>query len=226
MKYYVVTLTVLLCLAGCAGSGFGVGNLAKSDMSYVADAAMRENERLLRELAIKLYRRNPREVKKGIEPDPGVKVGQLFAYPGRRLQFAELQGREEIDAMLMGLDPDFSGDRVFAIMAGLTGMVRRSYGYQSEYFLFDRLDAQALYNSARNIEILMWRLHTRSNTGGEPLLLTNSQSGEVHNLSFERLFGKLIGLQDLMAHMAEDRSNRTITRVVQSAASVVFLPVP
>lgn len=195
-------------------------------MSFVADAAMVDIEELLRELTIKLYKRNPGQIKNGVEPDPNIKLGQLFAYPGRRLQFAELQGKEEIEAMLLALDPNFKGDRVFVVMAGLIGMLRRSYGYQDEYFILDSLDGQTLYNSARNIEILMWRLKTYKGSDGKPLILANSLSDEAKNLSFERLFGKLIGIQDLMAHMAEDKSNRRITSVVQSAATAVFLPIP
>ncbi|MGB1579884.1 MAG: hypothetical protein ACPHER_00075 [Nevskiales bacterium] len=223
---FVLSLTLGLALAACAGGNYHVRNLAKSDMSYVADTSMQEVEFWLRELAIKLYKRNPREVKKGIEQDPSIKVGQIFAYPGRRLIFAELNQAEELDAMLLGLDPDYKGDRVFAVMVGLTGMLRRSYGYQQEYFLFDSLDAQGLYNSARNIEVLVWRLKKRRTDDGKRLLLTNSRPDEPINLSYERLFGRLIGIQDLMARMAEDRSNRTITKVVQSAASAVFLPIP
>ena len=222
----VITVMLALAIGGCTTGSFHVKNLAKSDMNYVADTAMQDVEFWLRELTIKLYKRNPREIKKGVEQDPSVKVGQIFAYPGRRLIFAELNRAEEVDAMLLGLDPDFEGDRVFAVMVGLTGMLRRSYGYQHEYFLFDSLDAQALYNSARNIEVLVWRLKQRKGSDGKPLLLTNSGPGEPINLSYERLFGRLIGIQDLMARMAEDRSNRTITKVVQSAASAVFLPIP
>lgn len=222
----ILLLVLYLGLTACTTGDFHIKQLAKTDMSFVADAAMRDSEQLLRELAVKLYKRNPRELKKGVEPDPNIKIGQLFAYPGRRLVFAELDRKEEIDAMLLGLDQDYQGDRVFAIMAGLTGMIRRSYGYQREYFMLDSLDAQALYNSARNIEVLVWRMQARKGEDGKPLLLTNSLPGESTNLSFERLFGKLIGLQDLMASMAEDKSNRTITRVVQSAASFVFLPLP
>lgn len=216
----------LACLAGCTNGSFHVKNLAKSDMSYVADAAMRETETLLRDLTIKLYKRNPQERKKGPEPDTNIKIGQLFAYQGQRLQFAELNGKEEIDAMLLGLDADYQGDRVFAVMVGLTGMMRRGYGFNKEYYMLDSLDPQALYNCARNVEVLMWRMQARKAADGKPLLLSNNLPDEATNLSFERLFGKLIGITDLMAKMAEDRSNRTISSVVQSAASAVFIPLP
>jgi hypothetical protein len=49
--------------------------------------------------------------------------------------------------------------------------------------------------------------------------------GEVQNLAFEREFGKLIAQQDLLALLIEDRSNRSISRVFQNAASFAFLPI-
>ncbi len=223
---YVPGLLIGLLAAGCTNGDFHVKNLAKTDMSYVADAAMYETEALLRELTIKLYKRNPQERAKGAEPDTNIKIGQIFAYPGQRLRFAELQGKEEIEAMLLGLDVDYSGDRVFAVMVGLTGMLRRGYGLHKEYYMLDSLDAQALYNCARNIETLMWRLQSRKDAQGRPLLLSNNLPEEAINLSFERLFGKLIGITDLMAKMSEDRSNRRISSVVQSAATAVFIPLP
>ncbi len=230
----------LLLLGACATSGpttsggtqpekepesFRLSNLAKSDISYLADLSMQQLESMLKELTIKLYKRNPRELKKGRVHDLDDRLDSIFAH---RLQliFDELDGKEEIRAMLLGLEPEYEGDRVFAIMVGLTGMLRRSYGYREEFFMFSSLDGQALYNSARNIEVLAWRLRTRLNKQGEPLLLTNSRPGEPENLSFERHFGKMIGVQDLIAELAASKNNRTISKVVQSFGSMVFIPIP
>lgn len=235
-------LLLVVLLAGCATAGgtspggqqkgepykkegFRLSHLAKSDVSFMADIAVERMEHMLRQMTIKLYRRNPRELKKAEDPDLKRRVESIFKHPGR-LIFDDAQGKEEIYAMLLGMDPDFQGDRVFAIMVGLTGMIRRSYGYKHEFYMLDSLNGQALYNAARNIEVLSWRLRTRRDENGDLLLLTNSQPGEPENLSFERLFGEMIGLQDLMAELAASKQNRTITKVVQSVGSMVFLPVP
>lgn len=234
----------ILCLAiaGCATVGanspggrqdtpdnqkeqFRLSNLAKSDANYLTDTAMDQMNTMLRELMVKLYRRNPRELKKGAVSDMQARLDAIFSHRGR-LIFDELEGKEEIHAMLLGLDPEFGGDRVFAIMAGVTGMLRRSYGYRQQFYLLDSLNAQALYNAARNIEVLSWRLRVRTREDGEPLLLTNSRPGEPENLSFERLFGQMVGTQDLIAEFAASRQNRTITKVVQTVGSMVFIPVP
>lgn len=208
-----------------AGKPFKLSNLAKSDVSYMADTAILQMEAMLRELMIKLYKRNPRELQKGSEKSLEVRLESIFSHHNP-LIFEELHHMQEIRAMLLGLSDKYEGDRVFAIMVGLTGMVRRSYGYQDEFFMLDSLDGQALYNAARNIEVLAWRLRSRKNTHGEPLLLTNSRPGEIENLSFERQFGKMIALQDFVAEIAASKNNRTISKVVQSVGSMVFLPVP
>ncbi len=109
-------------------------------------------------------------------------------------------------------------------MAGLVDMIRESYGYQAEFFLFDSLDSQKLYNSARNIEILAWRLAQNRDSRGNLFLLTNSRAGEPRNLSYERLFGELIAVQDLMANVISRKRDRVINKVAINLASFAFMP--
>jgi hypothetical protein len=47
----------------------------------------------------------------------------------------------------------------------------------------------------------------------------------IANLSFEREYGKLIGIQDTLARIIEDKSNRAIRFGVVNVASMVFLPI-
>lgn len=207
----------------CVDSSIRLQNLAKSDVDFITDAHYRATQRLLRELTVKLYRRNPSQLAKS----PGIslerRVAQLFDHSGP-LVFSELQLKQGTEALLLALDKDFPGDRVFAVMAGLNGMIRHAYGYRGEFFMLDRLDEQKLYQSARNVEILVWRLSHAKDANAEPLLLTNSQEDEVENLSFERLFGKLIAVQDMMATVVSQQNDRLISRVAQNVASMVFFP--
>jgi hypothetical protein len=55
--------------------------------------------------------------------------------------------------------------------------------------------------------------------------VTYEYRGVIDNLSFERLFGKLIVLQEMMARIAGDRGDRAVTRSVHAVSSV-FLPMP
>jgi len=123
--------------------------------------------------------------------------------------------------MALAFHPDYQGDRVFALIVGLVGMTRSAYNWQEEQFMFDSLDAQKLFNSARNIEVMAWRLSNSKGWGGDLLLLSNSQSGEAENLSCERLFGKMIAIQDLMAFVVTGKWDRGVNHVVLRAA---FLP--
>jgi hypothetical protein len=87
------------------------------------------------------------------------------------------------------------------------------------------LSAEVLETSARNTEILAWRLRNNRLPSGDPFLITSEYRGTIDNLSFERLFGKLIALQDMMARIAGDADDRTVTKVVHTATSV-FIPLP
>ena len=73
---------------------------------------------------------------------------------------------------------------------------------------------------------MAWKLSNARNAQGELILHSNSMgAGGVPNLSFEREFGKLIGLQDTLAKIIEDKSNRAIRFGVVNVASMVFLPI-
>lgn len=213
----------LILISGCGSNSFRIQNLAKSDISLVADAHIRESNVLLESLVTKLYKRNPRELNKNPGQSIENRIHQIFGDP-EQLRFAELDHRESIEAILLGFDDEFRGDRVFALAVGLRGMLYRAYNQRTELFMLDQLDAQKLYNSARNIEILAWRLAHRRQANGELFLLTNSTDQTI-NLSFERLFGKLIAVQDMMAQITADRTERTINKIVHGIASAVFLPV-
>jgi hypothetical protein len=222
----LLALTAVSALGACAPGNFRPQNLAKTDVDQVTDLHIRALEGHLRALTIKLYRRNPRELRKQPGQTLNGRLQQLFGEPGE-LKFAELGDKQGVQSMLLAFDEGYAGDRVFAVMAGLTDMLRRSYNYKSEYFALDELDQQKLYNSARNIEVLVWRLSQKRDARGELFLLTNEKGEESvpDNLSFERLFGKMIALQDMMAEITADSGNRTINRVVQGAATMIFLPI-
>ena len=209
-------------LSGCGG--YEIKNLAKSDVDLVADEFIDESRRLVRELTVKLYKRNPQELRK--TPDMTIE-GRLQQLRNRReeLRFEELAYRQEVDALELVFNPHFSGDRVFALVVGLGGMLRNAYGYNAEFFMFDSLDGDKLLASAHNVDVLVWRLKNSRQDNGDPFLITSEYRGVVDNLSFERLFGKLMVLQEMMARIAGDATDRQVNTVVH-AASRVFIPLP
>ena len=79
-------------------------------------------------------------------------------------------------------------------MAGLIGMVDAAFEHKDDFYVLDSLDAQKLYNCARNIEIAVWKMSSTRNANGGPLLVSNELDPNNPNLSFEREFGRIIGL--------------------------------
>ena len=232
LKPVLLTLCALL-LAACAqqnttpprtGGGFEPTQLAKSDIDRVAEAHQREIFTNLRALAEKLYRRNPRELKKsGL---PNVEAGIARIFEGRHeWKFPELQGKRGSDAIHLAFRDDYAGDRVLAFVAGVGSMMQSAFNDKTAFFVIDDLDPQRLYNAARNVEIAVWKLSNAHTAQGDLYLLSNETAGPVRNLSFEREFGKIIGSLDVLSKIIADKENRTIVKVIQSLASAVFLPI-
>lgn len=207
-----------------------VRNLGKSDVDFVMDVHAKQQKKMLMKLTRKLYVRNPEQLKKSSGMTVDARMAQIFGNYNTieipSLFFAELNGITGTDAILLSFDENFQGDRVFAAMVGLTEMLRRSYNHQQEFFILDSLDEQALYNSARNIEIFVWQLYHKRDSKGNLFLLTNRMSEANYDVSFDRLFSKMVMIQDMMALIVADKTNRGITKVVQSVAQLAFLPIP
>ena len=104
-------------------------------------------------------------------------------------------------------------------------MVDAAFEYKEEFYILDSLNEMKLYNSARNLDIAVWKLGHDRNPAGEPYLLANELDPANRNLSFEREFGRVMGLLDFMAKIVADRNGRTFSRLTHSVVSTVFLPV-
>lgn len=206
---------------GAAACG-GPGQIAKTDIDRVADAHRREIAASLRRVTEKLYRRNPREWRKGGQPNLEAAVAWVFdAAPAWRL--AQLDQQSGAEAVQLALREDFGGDRVLAFGVGLGSMVAGAFNDKNEFFVLDDLEPQKLYNCARNLEIAAWKLANARGADGALLLLSND-GGVPPNLSIEREFGRMIGNLDLLANVVADKTSRVLVRIVQNLATAVFLP--
>lgn len=236
LAFLPALLVALALLAGCTVSpiqrkdgqasqrSFALKNLAKTDIDLVSELAQREVLDGLRRLTEKLYRRNPREFRKAGLDSVEAAVARVFA-PLEDWRGSGFDRLDWAESLRLAFAEGYAGDRVHAYMQALLVMVMASYEHRTEFFLTDDLDAQRLYNSARNLETVAWRLAQARDASGAPILLSNAVGDAVINLSFEREFGKLIARQDLLAVIIEDKSNRTINRVIHNVASFVLLPV-
>ncbi len=221
VAYILVSFVILL--NGCTTSNFHIENLAKTDINLVSEIHIDQVADLLKRLTRKLYRMNSMELGKTPGATIDSQMARIFQCPPIQ-NHSVLGDKEGADAILLGFEPGFEGDRVFAMMYGLYTMLHTSYSKKCDLFLLDFLDAQSLYNSARNIEIFVWRLKARHLPNGDLFLVTNVCDGPIENLSFERIFGKLISLQDTMALIVSSRTGRMITEAVRMTG-MVFLPI-
>ncbi len=201
--------------------------LLKTEIDRVADTTRRDVVDGLLRIADKLYRRNPREWKQAGQPSREAAVQRLRQRMA--VEWPELAGKRERLAAAQAFNEEFTGDRVAALMLGLLTMVDTAFEGKDDFYLLDSLDEIKLYNAARNMETAIWKLSQDRWKSGEQagrlFLISNELDAANANLSFEREFGRCIGLLDLMAQIVADRSGRTLSRVTQSVATMVFLPV-
>ena len=195
----------------------------KSDFDRMADVEMRENGQSLRTLMVKLYKRNPRELRKSTSGSAEDMARWVFENR-QDWRFPAIDNAEGADAIQQAFRPEFRGDRVLSLIVGIQTMLIKAHGGKTEFFLTDSLDPQNVYNAARNVEIAVWKLSNARDETGQLYLLTNEISATEHNLSFEREFGKIIGSLDLYALTLSEKLQRTLTRVAQTMATALFLP--
>ena len=204
---------------------FSLRDLAKSDVDEAIEIHQQAVLATLETLTLKLYRRNPGEWRKSGYASADEATAALF----QPLPHWHLSSQKDLDweaCLRNAWRADYTGDRVKALMNGLLVMHMAAFNHRTEFYLLSDVDAQKLYNAARNTEAVVWKLATARNLRGEPLLLSNGSDGNgVANLSFEREFGKLIGNQDTLARIIEDKSNRAIRFGVVNVTSMVFLPI-
>jgi len=223
------SLLILLSLplAACAS---GPGQFAKTDINRMTDLHRKEVSVSLARLAEKLYRRNPREWRKGGHASIEAALARL-ADPALARGSFDPEGRRGTALVQAGLNEHYPHDRVAAFVGGLANMLNDAFEGKLEFFIFDEIDPQKLYNAARNVEIAVWKLANARRSvaqadqpAGTPLLLAD-EIYPVRNLSFEREFGRLIGNLDLLSQIVAEKTQRSVVRVVQNLATAVFFPI-
>jgi hypothetical protein len=233
----LASLLTLALLTACSGQpiqrkdgsssvrSFSVNDLAKSDIDDVVEIDQQEMLGLLKTLTLKLYRRNPNEWRKSGFASADAATTALFS----PLPHWYLSPQRNLDwqaALHDAWREDYAGDRVKALMTGLLVMQMAAFNNRTAFYLLTEMDAQKLYNAARNTEAVVWKLSNAKNARGEFFLLSNGiDANGVVNLSFERAFGKLIGIQDALAKVIEDKNNRAIRLGVVNTATMMFLPI-
>ena len=198
--------------------------LGKTDFDRMADHEIRENIQSLRTLMIKLYKRNPSELKKSTSDDAEKMVNWVFN-GNHNFNFEAINNLQGTDAIYLAFNEEYKGDRVLPFIVGIYTMLIKAHGGKKEFYLFDSVDPQLLYNASRNIETAVWKLSNAKDVSGKPFLLANELTEKENNLSFEREFGKIIGRTDFLAFTLSEKTERGITRVIQNLATGIFIPI-
>jgi len=221
MKKILIIIPIIF-LTSCQNNI--LSNIAKTDIDIISEIHVNNANGYIEDLVIKLYKINPIYIRKNEKFDT---VSQVIIniFKQKDINSIDKTGQENIDYILKGFEKEFNGDRIYYICKGLHGMISASYNYKNKFYLTDqKLDAQKLMNTAINIETLIWRL-SNSKHNNKLLIKTNNINGEKINLSFERLFGKLINNQENMARIVSSQQGRIIQKAAKGIVSTIFLPI-
>lgn len=191
-----------------------IKGIGKTDIDAVIDTHIKQLHRYLADLTILLYKHNPAELAKTAGMSVELRLVQIIDHP-TDVVYTELHNAQQVDAIKLAFLPDFQGDRVFALMLGISSMLRFAYDDKTESFIFDQLDPQKIYSSARNLEVALNTLRrlpkgVRLNTGGRG------------DYALFDAMNRMIGLQDTVANLSESASKRIIRKVVRNA---IFIPI-
>lgn len=230
-----IAFVLIWAVAGCGltgaheegphGESMSFDQLAQTDFNRTVTLAMRDNLDTIARLREKLYKRNPIQWQRGGYPSLEAAIFASQHDIEEAQPPADVAGLKDIEILSRSLDPAFTGDRVGAFIYGLSDMILAAHNNKSRFYIADQLNAQHIFNAARNVEIAAWLLNTRKNEWGEPLLLANEMSDTGVNLSFEREFGQIIGRLDLIANLLDENLRRVGIGYVQGLLFFSFLPV-
>ena len=230
----ILILICTLFIYSCSGSTLqkkdstqydkgSINQFGKSDFDRMADYEIRENIESLKILMLKFYKKNPNQLKKSTS-DNAEKMTNWVFNGDHNWKFKKINNAQDIDALNQVFDDNFKGDRVLSLITGLYTMLIKAHGNKKEFYIFDSLDPQKIYNASRNIEIIVWKLTSKKNKEGKPYLISNEINSSESNLSFEREFGKMIGRTDYFAFTLSEKTERAVTRVIQNFTTGIFLP--
>jgi len=222
MKKLIIIVFILIALPSCKNNV--LTNIAKSDIDIITEIHANNAKEYIEDLIIKLYKINPVYLSKNQNFDT-VSAVIINIFQEVDIKTIDKTGKENIDLILKGFDKNFNGDRIYFICKGLYGMINASYNFKRKFYLTDqKLDPQKLMNTAINVETLVWRLsNTKKN--GQLLITTNNIKENKINLSFERLFGKLIHNQENMARIISSQQGRIVQKAAKGIVSTIFLPI-
>ena len=127
------------------------------------------------------------------------------------LVLQQLHGATGIDAIRLAFQTTpvpYAGDRVAALVVGWASMLKQANGDTWEQTMVDGVNAENSYRAARNVEISLWLIGSKTGADGQPLLLATELSERGRNLVVDRELSKVVARLDLMAAQADEKYRR------------------
>ena len=208
----------LLGMAGCSSvinsteraEPYANNEWLQSGANRIANLALRDNLQSVRRVQLSLYRRNPREWRKWAKT-PEDAIQRTWDAVMQATPLPELRGAVGIDAFRMAFDTGpqtFQGDRVAALVVGWASMLKEANGNTWDQTMIDGVNAENSYRAARNVEISLWLISSKTGPDGQPLLLATEISDRGRNLVTDRELSKVVARLDLMAAQADEKYRR------------------
>ncbi len=95
-----------------------------------------------------------------------------------------------------------------ALVVGWASMLKQANGGTWEQTMLDAVNAENSYRAARNFEISLWLISSKTNPEGQPLLLATEISDRGRNLVVDRELSKVVARLDLLAAQADEKYRR------------------
>lgn len=222
-----------LALTGCSSfrsteraEPYGNQEWLQSGTNRIANLSLRDDLQSVRRVQTTLYRRNPREWRKSAASmEEATQRTWDAVLQGTPLP--ELRGATGIDAIRLAFETGpqaYQGDRVAALVVGWASMLKQANGNTWDQTMIDGVDAENSYRTARNFEISLWLISSKTGPDGQPLLLATEISDRGRNLVADRELSKVVARLDLLAAQADEKYRRAALDFGQNWVMGVVMP--
>lgn len=222
-----------LALTGCSSfrsteraEPYGNQEWLQSGTNRIANLSLRDNLQSVRRVQTTLYRRNPREWRKS-SASMEEATQRTWDAVMQGTPLPELRGATGIDAIRMAFETGpqgYQGDRVAALVVGWAAMLKQANGNTWDQTMIDGVDAENSYRTARNFEISLWLISSKTSPDGQPLLLATEISERGRNLVADRELSKVVARLDLLAAQADEKYRRAALDFGQNWVMGVVMP--
>ena len=213
---------VLLAAAVAALGGVGCTSTERAEpyannewlqtgSNRIANLALRDNLQSVRRVQVSLYRRNPREWQKWAASSDDA-IQRTWDSISHETALPQLRGATGIDAIRLAFETSgpkaYEGDRVAALVVGWASLLKQANGNTWDQTMLDGVNAENSFRAARNVEISLWLIGSKTGPDGQPLLLATEISDRGRNLVVDRELSKVVARLDLLAAQADEKYRR------------------